>query len=131
MYTVFSLFFNKYKTEIIIGSIVVIVLGYIGILKMELKSTQNEFNEYKVNIQKNNLEYYKKIKEKEDEFKDYQHQYDLKTAKEKTTIIEKVRTEIKVIRIDDSNKTITPLDSNCSNQLKGKLNEKNSITRSI
>ena len=112
------LFLNRYKFEIIIGAIVLSILGYIWFLRHSVESIQEDYNNYKVQVEKNNLEYYKKIKDQELEFKDYQHKFDLATAKEKITIIERVKTEIKVIRVSDLNNTLPPLEGNCTNQLK-------------
>ena len=124
-------FWNSYKKEIIVFLITIITLGYIWFLKMELKSVETSFADYKVQVQKNNLEYFKKIKAKEDEFKDYKHAFDLATAKEKITLIDKVRTDVQIIRIHDNNSSLPPLEGNCSDQLKGRFNEKNAIITNI
>ena len=55
-------FWNSYKKEIIVFLITIITLGYIWFLKMELKSVETSFADYKIQVQKNNLEYLKKIK---------------------------------------------------------------------
>lgn len=129
--SVYLLFLKNYYKEIIVGLGIFGFVFYIWYLNNTIDNERQKLVDYKEEVYKNNIAYINKINKINNDFKDYKSAFDLKTAKEKITIIEKTKIELQVIRISDTNSTLPPLEGNCTSQLKGRFNEKNAINRSI
>jgi hypothetical protein len=121
---------SKYKQEIAILLAGLAIVGYIGYLHHTVTSLRKDYSDLDASIKKERMEATLSAKNKELQYKDLESKYAIETLKKQAVAKETIRTEIHYIKGDDVNHTLI-MDGNCSEYMKGRYNDKNSINRLI